>query len=377
MHLFTSHRRNTLRYFANFDLPLNPICWAFGHKARGVVKEWRFNIPPSLFIQCRWCDARYRNPDADIASLKDRSWTKEKAEAQEARRLEVFQRDPKMVERNASGRVGYAQNRLELSLELVDRRAALQKMGLRKLLLENLGFKFHVGDRSSETPFDGHVDLGVAAAYWSIGGIGGRLAESIGRGQKRNLSLRLHGGQVWWELWHDDEGGNADNVHKCDSWRQPTLWPWSLGRKKHRPWMCLRRGNLQLNPADALWGTPTPDRVKIGDEVTLPVPMGEFPGDTYLMEVQRERWDWRRVHGPIWARKRSTQFHADWRSEKGVPVSTDRDWKGNEVLASGVNLTEAEALGDGWQEVVIDKVVAHMKESRRRHGYKPPAVPSP
>lgn len=368
MHRFTSHRGHTRRYFLNAHLPLNPICWLFGHKARGHVKEWRFNIAPSLFIRCLWCDRRYRNPDLDTRALKQ-GWDRAEAEAFEAQRVEVFRRDPRMVEESASGRVGYQEAVLRLSLEVVDRRHLLRDRGLARLLLDHAGFKLHLGDRSSETPWDGHVDVGVGAAFWSIGGVGGRLAEFLGRGQKRNLSLRLHGGQVWWELWHDDEGGNAEHAHRCDSWRQPTVWPWSLGRRKHRPWMCLRDGNLDLNPATAFWGTPSPTKTVLADDVTLPIALGEFPGDTYLIDGRLERWDWARDHGPAWARKPSSTWHYEWRGK----IPTDRgNWKGDHILGSGVTLTQTEVeAGDSWQQLVMDRVVEQMLRDRRRNGYTP------
>lgn len=370
MHLFTAHRRETRRYFANFDLPLNPICWLFGHKARGTVKHWRYNIPPSLFIDCRWCDRRYRNPDADVLARKEQ-WTKETAQAHEARRLEVFLRDPKMVERSASGRDGYMQTQLHLGLELVDRSAEVKKRGLAKTFLEHAGVKFHLGDRGSETPFDGHVDLGAAAAYWSIGGVGGRLAEFLGRGQKRNLTLRVHGGQLWWELWYDHEGGNSEHEHRCDGWRQPTVWPWSKGRRKHRGWMCLRDGNLELNPANELWGRPRPTRevIATGDAFVEP---GDFAGDTYLVQFKLERVTWAREHGPSWARGEEVSLAVDWDAGPGIPVR-NHDWKGDESLSG--HFPVLEHPGDGpWLAWASEMLLDQIRRDRRHYSYSPPKV---
>lgn len=378
MHLFTAHRPHTRRYFANFDLPLNPICWAFGHRARGEVKEYRFNIPPSLFLRCRWCDARYTNPDATYLQAREGGWTKEKAEAHEAQRLEVFARDPRGVERSASGRVGYPHNRLELSAELVDRRHLVRDRGLTKLLLDNLGFKLHLGDRGSETPIDGHVDLGLVAAYWSIGGVGGRLAEALGRGQKRNLALHLHGGSLWWELWHDDEGGNADNVHRCDGWRQPKVWPWSAGRRKHRGWMCLRKGNIELNPLDALWGRPRPTRTPSEPRDAFVQPE-QFPGDSYLVRFTLEHNLWAREHGPSWVRRRTTEtWSVEWDARPaGIPVR-NHDWKGDEILAGAFPLGEGVYPGDvgEWLPWAAEHLLATVRRDRERYGYLPPKVQS-
>jgi hypothetical protein len=114
------------------------------------------------------------------------------------------------------------------------------------------GFRIHFGDKGSETPF--HIDL---YAYWFAIFFSmntphmGQIFSKICGGHKRNISLRTHSGNLWWELWFDDDMG-YDRHHDCDKWR--TLWWWPFKNKKYRPWACWRSGCIELNPLDAMWG---------------------------------------------------------------------------------------------------------------------------
>jgi len=367
MHRFTSHRDGTLRYFAYIGVPVLPLCNLLGHRPQVTVMESKYS-DPWLLVDCRWCGRRAREERELILKGTE---TPEQLKERMRVRVAYARRDPKSFAAQYDRRAAFPNDRrLKLSLEVVDRRAAVRKIGLRKVLLDNLGFRLHIGDRWSETPYDVHVDLGVVGAYASAGGMFSRVASWIGRGHKRDLSLSLHGGHVWWKVWYDGEGGNDDH-HRCDKRRQPKLWPWSAGRKKHRGWMCLRDGNMHLNPADELWGAPTPTKTVLVDDVTLPITLGQFPGDTYLIDGKLERWDWAREHGPRWARKPSSTWHFDWRGK----IPTDRgNWKGDHILGSGVTLTEDEVNAEGgvWTRLVIGRVTEQMLADRRRNGYRPP-----
>lgn len=382
MHRFTSHRDHTRRYFAHLGVPLAPWCNLLGHRPVTRVQESKFS-DPWLLTECRWCGRRAREDDSAVRSVTD-GMTPDERRAElkriQAARVENARRNPVQFAASVyDRRTSFVNDRkLELSLEVVDRRHLIAKRGLAKVLLDNLGFSVRIGNRWSESPYHLHVDAGVFGAYASAGGMFGRLAHWIGRGYKREVSLQVHGGHLWWKVWHGTEGGDygSDDGHRCDSWRQPTVWPWSRGRKKSRQWMCLRDGNIDLNPADALWGRPRPERVTLEGDVTLGVPMGEFVGDSYLITGKLERWDWAREHGPAWARKADTTYEFDWRCDPGIPVSTDRDWKGNEVLGSGVRLTHAEVFTGDWKALVVERVIAQMQRDRRRYGYTPPRVTS-
>lgn len=236
------------------------------------------------------------------------------------------------------------------------------------------GFRLHLGDRGSETPVDGMVDLGRIAVFWGINFPGlGRICEWVGRGHKRDLSLRIHGGQLWWSLWYDDDGG-MDSYHRCDSWRKPRLWPWSMGRHKHRAWMCLRDGNIDLNPISAFWGSKLWLRDEDFAEQTARalVSIGDFAGDEYAVDFTLERREVRRQHGPAWARRvKRVDYSADADCRPGIPVR-NHDWKGDEILGWGVNVSE-QAVADGtWVREAVVATQDLVRRDRSRYGYRPP-----
>lgn len=375
------------RGWLHLNLPENPWCWLFGHTPRPVITEWRFNIAPSLWIDCRVCGRRYSDPDQahylqKRVDLEGVSY-KEAADELTARRVANARRLPAAefcagVDRRA----GWSTREVVLHHETHwpgGKRAKSRRRDPRTPRLSHIdaGFKLHLGDRGSETPIDAHVKAGPFACYVTIGGIGGRLCELLGRGQKRNLSLQVHGGDLRWELWHDDQSGNApDGIHKCDKRRRPKLWPWSAGRDKYRTWMCLRDGSIDLNPADALWGHRLFHFTDVGDPVTAFVVVGEFAGDSHLVSLQLREQRRHRDHGPAWARREDVSYAVEWRadSKEGIPFRND-SWKGDGVLASGVSLpaefSDPNRSGE-WVSYVTDKIAEGIRKDRRRYNYSPP-----
>lgn len=171
MHLFTSHRPDARRYFANFDLPTHPLCWLRGHRARAEVMEPKY-IEPWLLVTCRTCGIRHSNPYLTHGKID-----REDAAERLAGQLDAAKRNNADFARVRDGRDGYGHHTLELSLELT--RHSWRKPGVR----------LHVGDRWSETPFDGSIHGRSWSAYFSIGGVGNRLAHRLTNGAKRDVSL--------------------------------------------------------------------------------------------------------------------------------------------------------------------------------------------
>lgn len=393
MHRFTSHgdRAGMFRGHLYFSLPENPICWLLGHKAKVTIVEPKYSDPYRV-VRCLWCDRRYGGDPEVLASVRDDhiadlvagGMPLHQARPEAGKRIQASQvatvreLGASTVAASIEGRdPGWGtrgDDRSSVSLEAVWYPRYYSKTWRWRRVLDNLGFRFHTGGRGSETPVDAAVHLGVASAYVSTS-LFGRLAEWAGRGHKRQLSLNTHGGSLWWQLWYDDDGGN-DSYHRCDSWRQPKLWPWSAGRRKHRSWMCLRAGSIDLNPASALWGRRLYQREPLVDEpVVVAVPVGEFPGDTYLVGLTLERTWLQRDHGPAFARRRTPQgYSVDWDTRghcNGIPVR-NHDWKGDEVLASSVRLPDGvSAMGD-WTAVAVDLIVTQILRDRRHYGYVPP-----
>lgn len=233
------------------------------------------------------------------------------------------------------------------------------------------GFSFSIGDSGSETPVDFMISFYWLAFFFGIDWPGlGKFCEKIGGGHKREISLRVHDGSVlWWQLWYDDNMGYDDH-HNCDKWRKPKLWPWSAGRKKYRSWMCLRDGNIPLNPFDAFWGKPT-YHYESRSGTARRLYIDQFPGDDYVVTLTLQDQTCFREHGPRWARRvLDRKLVVDWRSKEGIPYQ-NHDWKGDNVYGSAVAVSEV----DGWVHEACDKIVERIKAMRERSGYKPPNAP--
>lgn len=178
MHLFTSHRDSARRYFANFDLPTHPVCWLRGHRAAAEVQEPGYNIDPWILVYCRTCGIRHSDPymSRDLGLTKENT---EEAKAAIARQVNAARTNPTGYARVRDGRDGYGHHKLELALEL-PKRGKAQRSG---------GIHIHLGDRWSETPLDGSIHFLDWSAYFSVGGVGNRLAHRLTRGKKRDISL--------------------------------------------------------------------------------------------------------------------------------------------------------------------------------------------
>jgi hypothetical protein len=230
------------------------------------------------------------------------------------------------------------------------------------------GFSFHIGDRGSETPVDVMVSFYWLAFFWGLNFPRlGDICAKLGQGHKRNISLKAHSGQLWWELWHDDDGG-YDRHHRdiCDQRRKPKIWPWSRYRDKYRSWMCLREGNIELNPLNVLWGARYFHR-EVLEEKMLWVYIDQFPGDRYDVRFRLEKIMQHREHGPKWVRHKTDRgYAADWFHNPGIPTQ-NHDWKGDNTLGSGVNIENVE----NWESEAVQNLITWVKRERERRNYRP------
>lgn len=234
----------------------------------------------------------------------------------------------------------------------------------------NLGVRLHLGNRSSETPFDGHFCVPFFQVYWGMNFKGlGRVCEVVSFGRKRDLSLSVFGGQLWWKLWYDDDMG-YDNYHKHDLWKKPLLPPWRWGRKKYRSWMCLRNGNIELNPVSAFWGSRLYKYTDI-ESFTTTMGANEFPGDMQEVDLTLQSCVQKRDFGPAWACKpKRVGYSVDWRCDEGIPTQ-NHDWKGDCVYASSVPAKDPIDL-DTWKNDAVVELTKWIKKDRKRNNYRPP-----
>lgn len=169
MHLFTAHRPEARRYFADFNLPTHPLCWLRGHRAKAEVIDAKYG-DSWVLITCRTCGIRHSNPYLTHGKTDD-----PKVELQ--RQIDAARHNNAAYARVRDGRDGYGHHRLELALELT------------RQTYRAPGIHLHIGDRWSETPLDGSIHGRRRAAYFSIGGVGNRLAHWLTKGQKRDVAL--------------------------------------------------------------------------------------------------------------------------------------------------------------------------------------------
>lgn len=232
------------------------------------------------------------------------------------------------------------------------------------------GFRLHFGDRGSETPVDFHFGIRwLFTIYGNADWPGlGRTCEWIGRGKKRDLSLQFHSGAMWWKLWYDDEGGN-NAWHKCDQWRKPKLYPWRWGRRKYRGWMCLRDGNINLNPLTAFWGGRLYhyEDVAIAEDESLFFDEGTYKADLKLQKQTRYR-----NHGPKWARRyEDCGYVVDVDSYEGIPYRVD-DWKGACVYGFAVVIPDSAVDIDlHWIGTAKARIYSRIEDMRKREKWSP------
>lgn len=228
------------------------------------------------------------------------------------------------------------------------------------------GFKLHFGNEGSETPVDVMFSIYWLAFFWSADWPGlGEFCAWFGRGHKRNLSLKFHDNKMWWELWYDDDMGH-DNWHQCDLRRTP-VYPWRWGRAKYRSWMCLRQGNLDLNPLDAFWGFRGYHYEDLEDAAAN-LHVNQFPHDSYLVRFTLQKRTRFRAHGPWWARRVSDEgYVANWGADPyGIPYRNN-SWKGDEIMGSSERIHDEE----GWVDQALYSLKNRIISDRRKYNYHP------
>jgi len=312
------------RYFLNLNLPEHPMCYLFGH--RPTVHRLNFNRPHADgATEYRWVECK-------------RCLRRSNRQVPPSPRPVNYEGIAADVER----RSGWSGHTLELHAELYARKPNRGMLGNRPSV------RVHVGGRGSETPYDWHVDLGVIAGYFGIGGTGHRLAERITQGKSRDLSCHVHDWTLFWKLW-------ADEDHTCDKRRAG----------KYQPWRC-RDGNISVNLRDWVYGGPARYAYEnIGDprDGLLVMPDGE-----YVAAFQLQRQTLARPRGP-----RTVSYVAEWKSESGIPVR-NHEWKGDCIYGSAVTIPEGL---DDWLPAAVDGLRAKVERDRAHYEWRAPVHSDP
>lgn len=233
----------------------------------------------------------------------------------------------------------------------------------------HVGFRLHIGNKGSETPFDWDLGLWFIAFFGSFQADWLRsFCQWVGRGHKRDISLSIHGGQMWWKLWYDDDMG-YDNHHRCDKRRTPWWWPFK--NERYRSWMCLREGNIPLNLLDTMWGLKFFHYEEIDRREDL-FGVYQFEDDVYDLIFILRRVRRYREKGPFWARRvKDMGYEVEWemadRHSGGIPVR-NHEWKGDGVYASAVKIDDTKE----WLGQAHKKLQEWVIQQRERYNYQPP-----
>lgn len=237
-------------------------------------------------------------------------------------------------------------------------------------------FRFHVGTRGSETPFDGHLGLLGTTLYWGLNQ-GGWLADRItqiwfnrlpnrlkaaclddvcdcpmgpgrykrhrgdlnGRYDGRDIAIRIDDGKVWWELWT-----------RTGSWTKGQFARW-------------RSGCGELNPLNWIWGEPR--YWYESEEVShLRIDLAE---NSYgvIATLQRQ------LHGRPKSKRRRMIWVVDVVSREGIPNRFDHSggWKGDRVHGFAVGLAERRR---DWQADAKAAIESRILADRARTGFRKP-----
>lgn len=226
------------------------------------------------------------------------------------------------------------------------------------------GFRIHFGDSGSETPFHWDVSFYWLAFFFSMNTPNmGEFFERIFFDHKRDISLRFHSGQAWWDVWYDDDSGYDDH-HKHDVYKAPWFWPFR--NDKYRPWFCLRHGCMPLNPFDLWWGIRYYNYETLEEDVLL-IEINQFPGDEYMVDFKVQHVTQCRRQGPRFARRVTDQgYVAEWTiTGDNTPIPTKAPGRGR-VYGSSVKIPDPV----DWRMDADDALKAWVLERRKSAGFR-------
>jgi hypothetical protein len=158
---------------------------------------------------------------------------------------------------------------------------------------------------------------------------------------------------------YDDREIGLSIDHTYLSWK---LWArqghWSSDDPK---WM---QGSININPLDRILGEARYSYEDVGERVDAIVRMPH--GDDHTVQLQLRR----QTHGRNRGRKR-LGWTVSWESEPGIPVRWDDGWKGGNIYASGVDVTDGSVQAGSWPFEAAAKIASAMMRDRVHYRYTP------
>ncbi len=188
------------------------------------------------------------------------------------------------------------------------------------ILSGSLGIGFDADDEDGTA----HIGAGLFSVY-----ISSNCWRRNYRKGSRELSLRFHGGSLWWNLWTDRDGWSS----KTPKWR-----------------------NGNFNFVDFALGRSKCDHTLIEERNVL-VPM---PERAYQATAKLEAWVWKR---PRWFAKRLNRVTID--IPGGIPKAGkgENSWDCGDDATFGLTTGECNSIPDG-----VGKLVTMMLKDRVKYG---------
>lgn len=198
-----------------------------------------------------------------------------------------------------------------------------------------------LGNAGDGHTLSAHVRLNpLGAMYVHADGFGTWLQRRLNSTgyDNRLIECGIGDGRLWWQVWA--KGG--EHSASTPRWRD---------------------GSVVIDPRDWLLGPVRYDYEKTGEPVQAVVRMPEGDDHEVTLQLERVRAGRRRGAGKL-------SWCADWSSAKGIPFRHD-SWKGNEVTASSVAVSDAAVEQGRWVPEACAAIVVRVSEMRTRYRWIP------
>lgn len=153
----------------------------------------------------------------------------------------------------------------------------------------------------------------------------------------RVIEIGVGDGRLWWRVW----AKRGEHSRATPRWRD---------------------GSVVVDPRDRLLGELRYSYEPVGEPVAAVVRMPE--GDDHEVTLNLRRVRRGRKHGDG-----KLSWSAEWSSDKGIPFRRN-SWKGDEVMASAVEVSDAAVKQGRWAEEACAAIAVSVSAMRTRYRWR-------
>lgn len=214
--------------------------------------------------------------------------------------------------------------------------------------------EFKVGNRFSEQTLAAHLRLGrLAALYLHTEKLGWWVTAWLNPWSETSKLTGIHAGdgRAGWRLWANRWHGHEPDISE--------------------PWW--RHTDINIRVLDRLLGPKRYSYTSVdlnnGQPVTRVVRM---PERDYLVKLTLQQCVLGRKRQ--W-RKRKQTWNVEWETlGPGIPFRTGNSWKGDDITASGVEVSNRSVRQGTWPAAAVAAIAVDMTRMRTNYGWDPIAV---